>query len=86
MGRTACIAFADGCPRAQFDTTLVCEYLKANGWTLTEAVEEADMVVVTTCAVEQRAEDRSFALLQAADDRRKAGSLLVVTGCMAGIL
>jgi tRNA A37 methylthiotransferase MiaB len=86
VGRTACIAFADGCPRAQFDTALLFDYFTANGWQLTEAVEDADVVVVTTCAVEQRAEDRSLALLAAADDRRRAGSLLIVTGCMAGIL
>jgi tRNA A37 methylthiotransferase MiaB len=83
--RRVCIAFGRGCPRAQVDTARLFEYFRANGWDVGDPIEEADMVVVTTCGFCQDYEDHSLQLLESTDRRRKEGSRLVVVGCLAGI-
>ena len=83
--KSVCIAFGLGCPRAQVDTARLCEYVRANGWSIADRLEEADLVFVTTCGYDAEQEKRSFNLLNSADRRRKAGSRLVVVGCLAGI-
>jgi MiaB/RimO family radical SAM methylthiotransferase len=85
MPRTVCIAFAGGCSRAKVDTALLFDYFEANGWTRIETIEDADLVVVTSCGVDQSAEDVSIRLVQAADRRRRPDSSLAITGCLAGI-
>ena len=83
--KSVCIAFGLGCPRAQVDTARLCAYVRANGWSIADTLEEADVILVTTCGYDAQQEQRSFCLLDSADRRRKAGSRLVVVGCLAGI-
>ena len=83
--KSVSIAFALGCPRVQVDTAKFFEYFAANGWSIADRVEEADMVVVTACGFSAHYEEYSMQLLEAADRRRKPGSKLVVVGCLAGI-
>jgi len=82
---TVCIAFGLGCPRAQVDTARLFGYFRANGWTVCDSIEVADLVVVTTCGFCKAFEDRSVQLLESTERRRKQGSRLVVVGCLAGI-
>lgn len=82
---SVCIAFALGCPRAEVDTARLYDYVLANGWSIAEAVEEADLVLVTTCGYSTDYEERSIRLLESAERRMKAGAKLVIVGCLAGI-
>jgi len=82
---SVCIAFGLGCPRAQVDTARLCEYVRANGWSVANELEEADVILVTLCGYNADQEERSVRLLDSADRRRKPGSRLVVVGCLAGI-
>lgn len=45
--------------------------------------EEADLVVVNTCAFIEEAREESIETILALSDRRKPGARLVVTGCLA---
>lgn len=46
----ACIAFGFGCcPRVRVDTVQLFEFFRLNGWELCDSIEEADLVVVTSC-------------------------------------
>ena len=60
-------------------------YFKANGWDITQNFRKADVVLVSTCGVNKRAERKSIRLLSIADRNRKCNSKLVVLGCLAGI-
>lgn len=80
-----CIAFGLGCPRAKVDTAQLFEFFRANGWEICDSIEEADLVVVTSCGFSGHFENRSFELLKAAERRRRPGSRLMITGCLAGI-
>jgi tRNA A37 methylthiotransferase MiaB len=61
------------------------DYFAANGWTITDAIEEADLVVVTGCGFNMEKEEYSVRLLGAADQRRKESSRLFIVGCIAEI-
>ena len=55
----------------------------ADGLVPAESADEADLVVVNTCAFVEEAREESIATILAIDDLRADGSKLVVTGCMA---
>lgn len=72
-----------GCPKNQVDSDKVAGTLLASGMTATEEPGDADLVVVNTCAFIDEARRESIDTILALADRRRDGSRLVVTGCMA---
>ena len=83
--KSVCIVFAAGCYRSEMSTASLFDYFEANGWEIKERVQDVDLVLVSTCGVDLRSEEHSIRLLSAVDRKRKAGSTLVVCGCLAGI-
>lgn len=82
---TACLAFALGCPRSAIDLAQLYAYLVANGWRVKRRIQDADLVVVSTCGFEKDCEKESMRLLSFMDKKRKKSSIFVVVGCLAGI-
>src|SRR3954453_23830160 len=72
-----------GCPKNQVDTDKLTGSLVADGMVRASASDDADLVVVNTCAVIEEARQESIDTILALDDARRDGSRLVVTGCMA---
>ncbi len=72
-----------GCPKNAVDSDKVIASLLADGLTPTERPEDADLVVVNTCAFIEAARQESVDTALALADRKRAGARLVVTGCMA---
>jgi ribosomal protein S12 methylthiotransferase len=72
-----------GCPKNQVDSDKLAGTLLADGLCATDDPESADLVVVNTCAFIEPARQESIDTVLALDERRRAGSRLVVTGCMA---
>jgi ribosomal protein S12 methylthiotransferase len=72
-----------GCPKNQVDSDKLTGTLLAEGMQATEAPEDADLVVVNTCAFIEDARAESVDVVLALADRRREGARLVVTGCMA---
>src|SRR5256714_359529 len=71
-----------GCPKNAVDSEKVVASLLADGLVPASA-EEADLVVVNTCAFIDAARQESIDAALALSDIRKPGARLVVTGCMA---
>lgn len=82
---TVCIAMGLGCPRSEVDVARLFEYVRKNGWGIADSMEDADVVLVASCAFIADLEDVSFSLLQSARKRMKPGATFVVLGCLAGI-
>lgn len=82
---TVCIAYANGCPRSRMSAARLFPYFGINRWRFDQDIRKADLVLVSTCGVNQRAEKKSLRLLSIANRKRKPGSQLVVLGCLAGI-
>ncbi|MEY4361704.1 MAG: ribosomal protein methylthiotransferase RimO [Actinomycetota bacterium] len=72
-----------GCPKNQVDSDKLIGTLLADGMRPVEDAEDADLVVVNTCAFIEDARRESIDTILALDERRATGSQLVVTGCMA---
>ena len=72
-----------GCPKNQVDSDKLVGTLLADGLRPVGDAESADLVVVNTCAFIEAARQESIDTVLALDERRRAGSRLVVTGCMA---
>ena len=72
-----------GCPKNAVDSDKVVASLLADGLLPADRAQDADLVVVNTCAFVEAARQESIDTVLALTDARKAGAKLVVTGCMA---
>ena len=72
-----------GCPKNQVDSDKLIGTLLADGMVATDSAEQADLVVVNTCAFIDGARRESIDTILSLDERRRDSSRLVVTGCMA---
>ncbi len=72
-----------GCPKNQVDSDKLVGTLVADGYEAARTPEQADLVVVNTCAFIEAARQESVDTVLALADTRRDGARLVVTGCMA---
>jgi ribosomal protein S12 methylthiotransferase len=72
-----------GCPKNQVDSDKLVGTLVVDGFEAADTPEDADLVVVNTCAFIEAARQESIDTVLALSDARRDGARLVVTGCMA---
>ena len=72
-----------GCPKNQVDSDKLTGTMLADGMLPADAPDDADLVVVNTCAFIEEARQESVDTIIALSDARRDGARLVVTGCMA---
>ena len=74
-----------GCQMNVADSDLIGSVLAGAGYATTERADEADVLLVNTCAVREKAEERVVA--RAAElgalKRKRPGTVLAIVGCMA---
>jgi tRNA-2-methylthio-N6-dimethylallyladenosine synthase len=74
-----------GCQMNVADSDLIGSVLADAGYAAAPRAEDADIVVVNTCAVREKAEERVLARASelGALKRRRPGTVLAIVGCMA---
>jgi len=74
-----------GCQMNVADSELVVTILGGEGYAVTQNIEEADLILVNTCAVREHAEQRVLSRLDYFNTfkRKKQGVKIGVLGCMA---
>src|SRR5215475_14601629 len=74
-----------GCQMNVADNDLIGSVLAEAGYAATGRADDADVIVVNTCAVREKAEERVIARASelAAVKRRRPGTVLAIVGCMA---
>jgi ribosomal protein S12 methylthiotransferase len=72
-----------GCPKNHVDSDKLTGTLLADGLVPAVAPEDADLVVVNTCAFIEEARQESIDTILGLSDRTGDGAELVVTGCLA---
>ena len=72
-----------GCQMNVSDSELMYGKLEAEGYTSVDGPEDADVVLVNTCAIRENAEQRVIGRLGELRRDLKPGAVLGVTGCMA---
>jgi tRNA-2-methylthio-N6-dimethylallyladenosine synthase len=74
-----------GCQMNEYDSERVAGLLREHRYELTDSESDADLILVNTCAIREKAEEKVFSKLGElrALKARKPGLLLGVMGCMA---
>ncbi|HVL06727.1 MAG TPA: 30S ribosomal protein S12 methylthiotransferase RimO [Acidimicrobiales bacterium] len=72
-----------GCPKNQVDSDKLTGRLVSEGLEAAARPEDADLVVVNTCAFIEAAREESIETILALAGARRRGARLVVTGCLA---
>ena len=74
-----------GCQMNEYDSERVAGLLKADHYELCDKPEDADVILLNTCSIREKAEDKVFSQLGALKGLKKARPDLVigVMGCMA---
>ena len=82
MAKKACIE-TFGCQMNVHDSERMSGLLEQAGYELTDDVRDADLVLINTCSVREKAEDKLFGRLGALDRGDRQRPLVAVTGCVA---
>lgn len=79
--------WTEGCQMNVADSQRVGSSLEHLGYTFTETIEDADVIVLNTCVVRQSAEDKAMGRLSslAPLKRKKPGLVINLMGCMVGV-
>jgi ribosomal protein S12 methylthiotransferase len=72
-----------GCPKNQVDSDKLTGRLVSDGLEAAARPEDADLVVVNTCAFIEAAREESIETILSLAGSRRPGARLVVTGCLA---
>jgi tRNA-2-methylthio-N6-dimethylallyladenosine synthase len=79
--------WTEGCQMNVADSQRVGSSLEHLGYTLTDTIEEADVIVLNTCVVRQSAEDKAMGRVSSLAPLKKKNPNLVINlmGCMVGV-
>ena len=74
-----------GCAMNFSDSEIVASILNSEGYSATKDMNEADLILVNTCSIREKAEDTVRRRLQVYNSvkKKKKGVLIGVLGCMA---
>lgn len=74
-----------GCQMNEYDSERILYYLEKKGYQKTTDMDESDIIVINTCAVREKAENRLFGHLGRLKNRLKgrSSSIVCVGGCTA---
>jgi tRNA-2-methylthio-N6-dimethylallyladenosine synthase len=72
-----------GCQMNSADSELVVNLLISRGFEQENDVKKADVIIVNTCSVREKAENKAFVVIQEYASIKKKAALLWVIGCMA---
>ncbi len=75
----------NACTVVRHDTYVYSKYFELNGWDEVAECSEADLVLVSCCAVTQRREDQAIKLIEDLKTEMKESAQLVVAGCLPRI-
>ena len=72
-----------GCQMNVADTDLIVGLLGRSGYVATDSPDEADVILVNTCAVRDNAEQRVYGRVGELKRYKQPGDVMGVVGCMA---
>lgn len=82
--RTNTVSFVSlGCAKNLVDSEVMIAKLGAAGWTLVPEADDADAVVINTCAFIDPAKAESTETILAHAERKRPGQQLIVAGCLS---
>lgn len=74
---------AFGCQMNVYDSSRMVDIMKNEGYEETNNIEDADLIIVNTCSIREKAKEKLFSELGRMNLVRKPNSIIVVAGCVA---
>ncbi len=74
---------AFGCQMNVYDSSRMVDIMKNEGYEETNNIEDADLIIVNTCSIREKAKEKLFSELGRMNLVRKPDSIIVVAGCVA---
>lgn len=75
--------FTMGCQLNENDSEKICGMLEKMGYSSTENLNEADLVIFNTCCVRENAEDKLFGKVgEIKKQKEEKGTIIAIGGCM----
>lgn len=72
-----------GCQMNVYDSSRMVDIMKNEGYEETDKIEDADLIIVNTCSIREKAKEKLFSELGRMNLIRKPNSIIVVAGCVA---
>ena len=66
-----------------YDSSRMVDIMKNEGYEETDKIEDADLIIVNTCSIREKAKEKLFSELGRMNLIRKSNSIIVVAGCVA---
>lgn len=76
---------SNGCSVVRHDTQRYAKYFRVNGWQEIDSARNADLVLLTTCAVVKNTEDFSILAIKRLKKEMEKNAKLIVSGCLPKI-
>lgn len=73
---------AGSCAPHITDCQLLITYLTKNGWVLARGMDNADIIIITTCAFKKEQENLAIRIIKKAQREKKDGAKIIVAGCL----
>ena len=72
-----------GCQMNDLDSQRLSGTLKLRGWTRVDDESKADLILLNTCSIREKAEQKVFSRLGELRETKKSGAQIGVAGCLA---
>ena len=72
-----------GCQMNVYDSARMVDFMKDDGYEETNNIEEADLIIVNTCSIREKAKEKLFSELGRMKSVAKNDAIFVVAGCVA---
>jgi len=74
-----------GCPESRIDTARVRNFLKENGWSITNELKNADLILFRTCGLTERTAGDSLQIIRKIRAEKRPDAKFIVWGCLPKI-
>jgi MiaB/RimO family radical SAM methylthiotransferase len=74
-----------GCPESRIDSARVQNFLKENGWNITNNLREADIILFRACGLKEDAVQDALQITRGIKAEKKADAQFIVWGCLPKI-
>ncbi|MDR2526740.1 MAG: tRNA (N6-isopentenyl adenosine(37)-C2)-methylthiotransferase MiaB [Rickettsiales bacterium] len=74
-----------GCQMNVYDSNRMVDIMKNEGYIQTNKLNEADLIIINTCSIREKAKEKLFSEIGKINKTRKKESILVIAGCVAQV-
>lgn len=72
-----------GCQMNVYDSARMADVLAPEGYVSTDAADDADLVILNTCHIREKAAEKVYSELGRIRDSKEEGTMIAVAGCVA---